>query len=320
MKIVLDTISQLDERFGIDYIVDVVLGKKNPQIITFKHNKLDCFGSGKIMEMDDTFWHSLIRQMMLEDFIRKDIEEYGLLKMNPLGQTFLEAPYPIKVALRNEYRDLDHGDEEDDTVNNESGGAVDTVLLDMLMALRKQVANEKKLPPFVIFQENSLEDMALSYPTTMEELEKIQGVSKGKALKFGRKFVDLIAKYVEEHEVEKPDDFVMKTVANKSGLKVFVIQNIDKKIPLENIAKTKDITVDELLEAMETIVAGGTKLNVSYCLEDEVDDADIDDIMEYFRSSTIDDIDAAYDEFKDYGVTIDQMKLLRLKFLIEYGN
>lgn len=320
VKIVLDTIHQLDERFGIDYIVDVILGKKNPQIITFKHNKLPSFGSGKIMEMDDTFWHSLIRQMMLEDFIRKDIEEYGLLKINELGFAFLNAPYPIKVALRNEYRDTDQGEDEEEIVNGGSGAAVDTVLLDMLMDLRKQVAREKKLPPFVIFLENSLEDMALSYPTTMEELEKIQGVSKGKALKFGKKFIELIAKYVTENEVEKPDDFVMKSVANKSGLKVFIIQNIDKKIPLENIAKSKDISVDELLEAMETIVAGGTKLNVTYCLEEEVDEADQEDIIEYFKNAQEDNIDLAYESFKDYGISLDSLKLMRLKFLIEYGN
>lgn len=320
VKIVLDTLSELDERFGIDYVVDVILGKKNPQILTFKHDKLPCFGSGKIMEMDDTFWHSLIRQMMLEDFIRKDIEEYGLLKINELGREFLKAPYSIKVPLRNEYRDMDNGDEDEDVMNAGGGcSAVDTVLLDMLISLRKQVAKEKNLPPFVVFQETSLEDMALSYPTTMEELEKIQGVSKGKALKFGRKFIDLIGKYVEENNIERPDDFVMKSVANKSGLKVFIIQNIDKKVPLENIASSKDLSIDELLENMEAIVNGGTKLNVSYCVEEDLDENDQEDIFEYFRTAQEDDVEAAYEEFKDYNITMEHIKLMRLKFLSEYG-
>src|SRR5690606_2918236 len=184
VKIVLYTIDALDERFGIEYVVDVVLGKKSPQINTFKHDKLPVFGSGLIMKMDDTFWQSLIRQMMLEDFIRKDIEEYGLLKITENGRKFLKKPYSIKVALNHQYRDLDQGDEDEDPSPAGTASA-DPVLLEMLVDLRKQVAREKNLPPFVIFLENSLEDMALSYPTTMAEMERIQGVSKGKALKFG---------------------------------------------------------------------------------------------------------------------------------------
>ncbi|MFT4061685.1 MAG: DNA helicase RecQ [Edaphocola sp.] len=318
VKIVLDAINELDERFGIDYVVDLVLGKNNPQIKTFKHDKLKSFGAGIIMEMDDTFWQSLIRQMMLEDFIRKDIEEYGLLKITDNGRKFLKKPFSIKVALNHQYRDLDTG--EDDEEAPQGGTSVaDPVLLDMLVKLRKQVAAEKKLPPFVIFQEASLEDMALSYPTTMEELEKIQGVNKGKALKFGRKFVDLIAKYVEENEIEKPDDFVMKTVANKSALKVFIIQNIDKKIPLESIAKIKDISVTELLVAMEGIVASGTRLNLAYCLDGELDENEQEEIFDFFRTMEHDDIRAVYDEFKD-DVSLEQLQLMRIKFLSEYGN
>jgi len=320
VKIVLDALTQLDERFGIDYIVDIVLGKKNPQITTFKHNKLSSYGAGKIMEMDDTFWHSLIRQMMLEDFIRKDIEEYGILKVNPLGYKFLEAPYSIKVALRNEYRDLDNGDEDEEPMNNAASGAIDEVLLDMLIQLRKQVAREKNLPPFVIFLENSLNDMVLSYPTTLEELEKIQGVSKGKAIKFGKKFVELIAQYVADNNIEKPDDFVMKSVANKSGLKVFIIQNVDKKVPLENIARSKDVSYNELIENMEAIVAGGTKLNVNYCIDEELDSDDQEDVYEYFRSAQDDNLNAAFEEFKDYDISIELLRLMRLKFLGDYGN
>lgn len=319
VKIILDAITELDERFGISYIVDLVLGKNNPQIKTFKHDKLKSFGAGLIMEMDDTFWQSLIRQMMLEDFIRKDIEEYGLLKINENGHKFLKKIFSIKVAMNHQYRDLDTGEEEEE---NTGGGTVsaDPVLLDMLVKLRKQVATEKNLPPFVIFLENSLEDMALSYPTTMAELEKIQGVSKGKAMKFGKKFVELIAKYVAENDIEKPDDFVIRTVANKGALKVYIIQNIDKKIPLEAIASNKDLSVAELLSAMEGIVASGTKLNLSYCIDEELDDAEQEEIFDFFKEATDDNLDEAYEEFKDRDVSIEQLQLMRIKFLSEYGN
>ncbi len=318
VKIVLDAIDELDERFGIDYVVDVVLSKNNPQIKTFKHDKLKSYGAGLIMEMDETFWQSLIRQMMPEDFIRKDIEEYGLLKITDNGRKFLKKPFSIKVALNHQYREME-GEEEEEA---SSGGtaAVDTALLEMLVDLRKKVAKEKNLPPFVIFLENSLEDMALNYPTTMEELEKIQGVSKGKALKFGRKFVELIAKYVEENDIERPDDFVMKNVANKGALKVYIIQNIDKKIPLEAIARNKDITVAELMTAMEGIVASGTKLNLGYCIDEELDEREQEDIFDFFRNSTDDDLELVYEEFKDSDVSIEQLQLMRIKFLSEYGN
>jgi ATP-dependent DNA helicase RecQ len=317
VKIILDAIDQLDERFGIEYVVDLVLGKKNPQITTFKHNKLSSYGAGLIMEMDDNFWYSLIRQMMLEDFIRKDIEEYGLLKITENGRKFLKKIFPIKVPLNHQYVDMD---EEEEDVQAGGTSAVDTVLLEMLMDLRKQVAKEKKLPPFVIFLENSLEDMALSYPTTMAELEKIQGVSKGKALKFGKKFIELISTYVEEHGIEKPDDFVMKNVVNKSGLKVFIIQNIDKKIPLETIAKNKDLSVHELLHAMETIVASGTRLNIGYCIDEELDDNEQAEIFDYFKEAEDDDLNAAYEEFRDSDVSIEQLQLMRIKFMSDYAN
>jgi len=319
VKIVLDAISELDERFGIEYVVDVILGKNNPQIKTFRHDKLKSFGAGLIMEMDETFWQSLIRQMMLEDFIRKDIEEYGLLKITPNGHKFLKKPFSIKVALNHQYRDLESED-DDEPVNQGSGGSADPVLLDMLIQLRKKVAKEKNLPPFVIFLENSLEDMALSYPTTLEELEKIQGVSKGKAIKYGKKFVELIAKYVEENDIEKPDDFVMKNVVNKSGLKVFIIQNTDKKIPLETIAKNKGITVEELMVAMEAIVASGTRLNINYCIDEQLDENEQEAIFDFFRNAEDDNLNLAYEEFKDEDISMEQLQLLRIKFLSEYGN
>lgn len=316
-KIVLDTINELDERFNIDYVVNVILGKTNPQIKTFRHDKLKSFGSGLIMEMEANFWYSLIRQMMLEGLVRKDIEEYGLLKITDKGHKFLKKPFSIMVVLNHNYEDADGDDEE---VSGAGGTAADPVLFDMLKDLRRQVAKEKNLPPFVIFLENSLEDMAISYPTSMEELEKIQGVSKGKAMRYGTKFVKLIKQYVEDNNIERPDDFVMKSVVNKSGMKVFIIQNIDKKIPLETIARNKDLSLQDLLVEMETIVASGTKLNLDYCLEQELDEYEQEDIFDFFRGSHDDDLDSAYEEFKDRDVTIEQLQMMRIKFMSEYAN
>jgi ATP-dependent DNA helicase RecQ len=319
VKITLDAINELDERFGIDYVVNVILGKANPQIHTFRHDKLKSFGAGLIMEMDANFWNSLIRQMMLEGMIRKDIEEYGLLKITEKGQKFHKKPYSIQVALNHKYEEV-MGDDDEAAGGGEGPAATDPVLFDLLKDMRKQVAREKNLPPFVIFLENSLEDMATNYPTTLPELEKIQGVSKGKALRYGRKFVDLIAKYVEENDIVKPDDFVMKSVVNKSGMKVFIIQNIDKKIPLETIAKNKGLSLPDLLVEMETIVASGTKLNLDYILEQELDDNEQDDIFDFFRNSHDDDMEGAYEEFRDRDVSIEHLKMMRIKFMSEYAN
>lgn len=318
IKITLDTISELDERFGIDYVVNIILGRANPQIHTFRHDKLKSFGSGLIMEMDANFWNSLIRQMMLEGMIRKDIEEYGLLKITEKGHKFHKKPYSIMVALNHKYEETAADDEEASAAAGPA--AADPVLFEMLKDLRKQVAREKNLPPFVIFLENSLDDMATNYPTTLAELEKIQGVSKGKAVRYGKKFVELIAKYVEENDITKPDDFVMKSVVNKSGMKVFIIQNIDKKIPLETIARNKGLTLPDLLVEMETIVASGTKLNLDYCLEQELDEYEQEDIFDFFRNSHDDDMENAFEEFKDRDVSIEHLKMMRIKFMSEYAN
>lgn len=317
-KIVLDTINELDERFNIEYVVDIILGKTNPKIKTYRHDKLKSFGSGLIMEMEANFWYSLIRQMMLEGLVRKDIEEYGLLKITEKGHKFLKKSFSIMVALNHNYEEAA---EEEDEISEASGpAAVDTVLFDMLKDLRRQVAKEKKLPPFVIFLENSLEDMAINYPTTLQELEKIQGVSKGKAIRYGKKFVELIASYVEEHDIVRPDDFVMKSVVKKSGMKVFIIQNIDKKIPLETIARNKDLSLPDLLNEMETIVASGTKLNLDYCLEQELDEYEQEDIFDFFRNSQDDNLEHAYEEFRDRDVSIEQLQMMRIKFMSEYAN
>jgi len=313
--IVLKAIRSLEERFGSDYVVNVITGKANPQIATFQHNLLEVFGEGK--EFDAHFWNSLIRQMMLEDLIEKDIEEYGLLKITEKGHAFLKEPYNIMVSLNHQF-DEEAG--EDEEIAAEAQASADVVLVEMLKELRKKVAKEKNLPPFVIFLETSLEDMATQYPTTVQELEKIQGVSKGKAIRYGKQFVDVISKYVEENDIVKPDDFVMKSVVNKSGLKVFIIQNIDRKMPLETIAKNKELTTSQLLDEMETIVASGTKLNLDYCLDEELDDYAQEEIMEYFKGCETSSLALAREELSDGDYTLEQLKLMRIKFLVVYGN
>lgn len=313
--IVLKAIKSLEERFGTEYVVNIITGKVNPQITTYQHNQLEVFGEGK--EHDAHFWNSLIRQMMLEDLIEKDIEEYGLLKLTDKGHAFLQEPYSIMVSLNHQFEE-EGGDE--DEIAAESQASADTALFEMLKDLRKKVAKEKNLPPFVIFLETSLEDMATQYPTTVQELEKIQGVSKGKAIRYGKQFVDVIAKYVEENDIVKPDDFVMKSVVNKSGLKVFIIQNIDKKMPLETIARNKELTIPQLLDEMETIVASGTKLNLDYCLDEELDDYAQDEIMEYFKGCETSSLALAREELIESDYTLEQLKLMRIKFLVVYGN
>jgi ATP-dependent DNA helicase RecQ len=313
--IVLKAIRSLEERFGTDYVINIITGKVNPQITTYQHNQLEVFGEGK--EFDAHFWNSLLRQMMLEDLIEKDIEEYGLLKITEKGHSFLQEPYSIMVSLNHQFEE-DGG--EDEEMAAEAQATADTVLFEMLKDLRKKVAKEKNLPPFVIFLETSLEDMATQYPTTIQELEKIQGVSKGKAVRYGKQFVDVISKYVAENDIVKPDDFVMKSVVNKSGLKVFIIQNIDKKMPLETIARNKELTISRLLDEMETIVASGTKLNLDYCLDEELDDYAQEEIMEYFKGCETSSLALAREELIENDYTIEQLKLMRIKFLVEYGN
>lgn len=317
-KIVLEAIKQLDERFNIDYVVNVILGNANPQITTFRHDKLKAFGSGQVMEMEANFWNSLIRQMMLEGLVRKDIEEYGLLKITEKGHKFLKKPFSIMVVLNHNFEKAEN--EEDEVKPDGEPAVADPVLFNILKDLRKQVAKEKGLPPFVIFLENSLEEMATVYPTSMEELEKVSGVSKGKAMRYGKRFIELIEKYVDENDIVKSDEFVMKSIVNKSGMKVFIIQNIDKKIPLETIAKNKSLSLPELLEEMETIVASGTKLNLNYCLDEELDENEQEDIFDYFRSSEDDNLEFAFEEFKDSNVSREHLQMMRIKFLSEFGN
>ena len=313
--IVLKAIKELDERFATDYVVQIISGKLTPQIQMFRHDGLNAFASGN--DRDAHFWNSLIRQMLLEGLLSKDIEEYGVLKFTKKGEAFLKKPKSFQIVLNKLYDDANADDEEG--TETTGGAAADEKLMAMLLELRLKEAKKKNLPPFVIFLESSLQDMATFYPITMEGLEKCQGVSKGKALKYGRPFVDLIAKYVEENNIERPDDFVMKSVVNKSGNKVYIIQNTDKKVSLETIAKNKGWRMDEMLEEMETIAASGTKLNLDYAIDEMLDEDDQDEIIEYFKSCETSSLQVAQEELADYNFNWEQLKIMRIKFLTEYG-
>ena len=314
---VLTIIKGLDEQFTMVYLMHILLGKPNPQVKMFRHDERDFFGIGK--GKDEHFWNSLMRQMILEGFIKKDIEEYGVLKFTKKGTSFLKKTVSFKIVLNNLFQGAD-GDDDDGIAAPVASNSLDEKLVSMLKELRKKVSKEKNLPPFVIFLERSLEDMATLYPTTIEELEKCQGVSKGKAVRYGKKFVDLIATYVEENEIEKLDEFVMKGVVNRNNNKIFIIQNVDKKIPLETIAKTKDLKIDELLEEMETIVASGTKLNLDYAIDELVDQYEQEEIINYFKSCETSSLQIAQEELAESGFNWEQLKIMRIKFLSVFGN
>jgi ATP-dependent DNA helicase RecQ len=312
---VLKTIKSLDERFATDYTVNIITGKLTPQIQMYRHEGIDAFACGN--DQPAHFWNSIIRQMLLEGLLSKDIEEYGVLKITKAGESFLKKPKSFKIVLNNLFEEANEDDEEGSEAA--SGAAADEKLFEMLKELRQKEAKKKGLPPFVIFLETSLQDMATLYPVTVSDLEKCQGVSKGKAMRYGKPFVDMIANYVEENNIVRPDDFVMKSVVNKSGNKVFIIQQTDKKMPLDTIAKNKGWRLDEMLEEMETIAASGTKLNLDYAIDEMIDDDDQDEIMEYFKGCETSSLQVAQEELAEHQFTWEQLKIMRIKFLAQYG-
>jgi len=313
---VLKTIRALDERFATGYTVNILTGKLTPQIQMFRHEGIAEFGIGK--DEPEHLWNSLIRQLLLADMLKKDIEEYGVLKLTKKGEDFLKKPRSFRIILNNLFEEANADDEEE---NTDAAGttATDEKLFELLKEIRQKESKKKSLPPFVIFLETSLQDMATLYPTTIQELEKCQGVSKGKALRYGKPFIELIARYVSENDIQKPDDFIMKSVVNKSVNKVYIIQQVDKKIPLETIAKNKDLRLDALLEDMETIAASGTKLNLDYAVDEMLDEYEQGEIIDYFKGCETSSLQVAQQELSEGNFTWEQLKLMRIKFLSEYG-
>ena len=318
MAMVIELIQTLPEHFKIEHLANILAGEMNSIIKSYKHDKLELFGAGK--DHSSKFWCAVIHQGMILKFIYKDIESYGLLSVTEKGLEFYENPYQIMLT---EEREFAEGEDDDDDVAGapaRGGGGGDEQLLAMLKDLRRDVARKKNLQPWVIFGDPSLEDMSIMYPVTIDELKNCQGVGEGKARKFGKEFLTLIAKYVEENEIERPDDFVMKTMVNKSVNKVYIIQSIDRKHPLDDIASAKGLDMEELMSEIEAIVYSGTKLNIDYYIEQTLDDDVVEDIYAYFKEEA--ESDALDVVMEDLGDDYDEMevRLVRIKFLCEVAN
>ena len=316
LKMALEALRDIGDKFKADYLINVLTGKTTALIKSYGHNKSKWFGAGA--EHDARFWGAVLRQALILGLVDKNIENYGLISVNRKGENFIAMPFPVTVTLDHDYDEEEK--EAEAVVPMGKGGAADEELFAMLKDLRKKVAKQHGLPPFVIFQDPSLEDMAVQYPITIEEMQNITGVGVGKARKFGEKFVKLIKAYVEEKEIIRPQDMIVKSVGNKSGNKIFIIQSIDRKMDFEDIARAKDLDFDELLTEIEGIVNSGTKLDISYYLRDFMDEDKIEDIYLYFKEDAeSDSLDAAIDELgADY--TEEEIRLVRIKFICEQGN
>ena len=313
LLVVLQAVAAVKENFRQEYIIDFVKGRGTDDIVSHKHNDLEEFGAGE--DMDNKLWNPVIRQALLCGYLKKDVENYGLLKLTAAGKRFIKNPESFMIVEDREFKD----DYEAETSGEGSCGALDPQLYSMLKDLRKNFAKKHKLPPYVIFQDVSLEQMATMYPINMQELQNVQGVGAGKAKRFGKEFCELIKKYCADNEIERPEELRVRTVAKKSMLKVSIIQSIDRQIDLDDLAEAKGLEFEELLDEIDAIVYSGTKLNIDYFIEDRMDDDKIDDIYDYFMESETDDLDAALDEL-DEDYTEEDIRLIRIKFLSEQAN
>ena len=310
----LETVIAVKENFKSEHILNIILGKETADVVAHLHNELDTFGEGS--GEDEKTWNAVLRQAMISGYIEKDVETYGLIKITAAGKKFLKSPKSFKVV---EDRDFEEEESEDTPMRGGGTVVVDPALFAMLKDLRKKVAKHNDLPPYVIFQDPSLEAMSTTYPITIDELKNIPGVGEGKAKRYGKEFVELIRRHVEENEIERPEDIRVRTVARKSQMKVSIIQSIDRKVALDDIALAKGIEFDELLDEVESIVYSGTKLNIDYFLEEVLDDDKVEDIYDYFKESETDDLDEAIDELGD-DYTEEEIRLVRIKFISEAGN
>ncbi len=311
---VIETVIAVKENFKQDYIIDVLLGKETSEVLAHKHDELEVFGSG--MGEEERLWNSVIRQALIAGYLVKDVENYGLLKVTPSGHKFLKNPKSFKIV---EDTDFDEDEVEETPMRGGASCAVDPVLYSMLKDLRKKMSKKLDVPPYVIFQDPSLEAMATIYPVTLEELQNIPGVGAGKAKRYGQEFCELIKTHCEENEIDRPEDLRVRTVANKSKLKVSIIQSIDRKVALDDIAVAKGIDFQELLDEVEAIVYSGTKLNIDYFLDEIMDEDHMLDIYDYFKESETDKIEDAMDELGD-DYTEEEIRLVRIKFISEMAN
>ena len=311
LSVIKDTL----QKYKPKEVVNTLVGKENALLTSHKTHKQPFFGIGK--DQSPSYWMALIRQVLVVNYIRKEIEQYGVLKLTPSGLRYIENPTSFLMTEDHSYHE---GDDNSINVSTKSsGGVADQKLIKILKDLRKKVADKAGVPPFAVFQDSSLDDMALKYPINLEELSKVHGVGEGKARKFGKDFVKIIGAYVEEYEVLRPDDLIVKSTGLNSGLKLYIIQNTDRKLPLEDIAKSKGLKLDELIKEMEAIIFSGTKLDVNYALDDLLDEEQQDEIHEYFMEAESDSIQEAIDEF-DGEYDFDELRLMRIKFINEVGN
>lgn len=310
----LKVVEAMKDTQKIKYLTNFIMGVKSAEITTYKHDKHPLFGVGK--EKEEHFWNAVFRQLLVAGLLHKDIETYGIIKLTDEGRAFIQNPSSFTLIKESDYTGDDH---EDSSFVAASKGTLDDALYDMLVDLRKKVAKKNGLPPFVIFQEVSLKEMAFQYPITLEEMTNIQGVGQGKAARYGKEFIELIARYVEDNNIDRPTDLVMKSIVNKSGLKVQMIQNIDKKLPLEDIAKAQSKTFEEILEEIEGIVQSGTRVNINYYIDGILDPENQEEIFDYFKEAESDSITDAYHEF-DGDYTEEELRLMRIKFFSELGN
>lgn len=320
VKLVLEAVKQTNERFGLGHLVNVIRGVEDEYVKSYGHFDLAVYGKGA--EENEDFWKSVIRQSLIYQYLEKDIENIGVLKITEKGKKFLVKPHPVELAKDHDFTtDIDEEESSERTPVNSK--AYDEKLFEMLKTLRKQIAKAKDLPPYVIFQDPSLEEMATTYPTSKEELASVNGVGMGKVNKFGKEFIDLIQKYVDEHDIETATDVVVKSSVNKSKIKIFIIQQIDRKVDLDEIAESKSISFDELLTEIENICYSGTKLNLDYYIDSVLDEEKQEIIYEYFLNSETDSIADAVDALKEEGdpdFTEENLRLMRIKFLSEYAN
>ncbi len=312
LLIVLKSVAAIKEDFRSDYVIDFIKGIDTSDIVAHKHDQLEEFGEGE--DMDTKLWSPVIRQALLAGYLKKDVENYGTLKLTAAGKRFLKNPQSFMIVLDNDFSENVEAEEAE-----EHNAVLDPMLYNMLKNLRRKVSKRYHLPPYVIFQDISLEQMATVYPVTLEELQNIQGVGGGKARRYGKEFVALIKKHCKENDIERPEELRVRTVAKKSVLKVKIIQSIDRQIALDDIAEAQGIDFETLLDEVDAIVYSGTKINIDYFLEDVMDEDHVDDIYEYFKDSDTDSIEAAMDELGD-DYTEDEIRLVRIKFISDMGN
>ena len=321
LALVLELVDSMKENFKVDHLANILTGETNSIIKSYKHHLSEFFGMGK--DKGVKFWIAIIRQAVVMHFLHKDLEQYGLISITPKGKEFLENPHSVMMAEDREFADGDEEEDEDSAAVSavrHGGGVGDPALFSMLKDLRKDMSRKLKLPGFVIFTDPSLEDMSIHYPITLDELKNCQGVGEGKARKFGKEFISLIAKYVEEYNIQRPEDIVVKSLVNKSANKVYIIQNIDRKIPLEDIAEAKNMELSDVLDELEAIVAAGTRIDIDYYIRQTVDEDKVEDIYEYFKEEA--QSDSVADAVKELGPDYEEeeIRLVRIKFLSEVAN